>query len=413
MAQSHRPHRGMLSSAIQASGRHIIAALFEILVLLLASVLLWLRPLGMPAWLGPWGCVVALLATTSISAGDAASSIGDLASPLLFLLVAVPLAVTLDDLGVFTAIAARLDGGRHLAAGLWWFAAAVVVVFNLDAAVVLLTPLYIRIARRKGLNAEALAFQPALLACLASSALPVSNLTNLIAAERLGLSVGGFLTNLAVPSFLATAIGFVGWRMVFRVGPITDGVDDPVDGRALARGLPIIVFLLVGFTLGDVAGIPPWMVATAALGWSSALVGRVHSGAVPRAVVAIVSALSVLVAAAAPHLRMERLFDTSGHLGALGGVAAAAAMSNVANNLPVTMAASASLHHAAPVWPLLIGANIGSVFVITASLSTMLWRDVAAREGVHVTGARWTSVATRVGGPALIVATVALLFSPV
>ncbi|HEY5424337.1 MAG TPA: hypothetical protein VIK05_12735 [Ilumatobacteraceae bacterium] len=48
-------------------------------------------------------------------------------------------------------------------------AAAVTVVFNLDAAVVLLTPLYIRIARRHGYSPEMLAFQPALLACLASN----------------------------------------------------------------------------------------------------------------------------------------------------------------------------------------------------------------------------------------------------
>ena len=72
-------------------------------------------------------------------------------------------------------------------------AAAVTVVFNLDAAVVLLTPLYIRIARRHGYSPEMLAFQPALLACLASNPLPVSNLTNLIAAEHFDLGVGEFL----------------------------------------------------------------------------------------------------------------------------------------------------------------------------------------------------------------------------
>ncbi|MGI8755893.1 MAG: hypothetical protein ACR2MB_08545 [Acidimicrobiales bacterium] len=47
-------------------------------------------------------------------------------------------------------------------------AAAVVAVFNLDAAVVFLNPLYVRIARRQGLPSEALAFQPALLASLGS-----------------------------------------------------------------------------------------------------------------------------------------------------------------------------------------------------------------------------------------------------
>ena len=49
----------------------------------------------------------------------------------------------------------------------------VVALLNLDAAVVLLTPLAVRVARRAGLDPVAMAFQPALLACLASSALPV------------------------------------------------------------------------------------------------------------------------------------------------------------------------------------------------------------------------------------------------
>ena len=68
-----------------------------------------------------------------------------------------------------------------------------VAVLNLDAAVVLLTPLYVRVARRTGLDPVALAFQPVLLACLASSFLPVSNLTNLIAAHQADLGTSDFL----------------------------------------------------------------------------------------------------------------------------------------------------------------------------------------------------------------------------
>ncbi len=46
------------------------------------------------------------------------------------------------------SLAAIVDGGAHLVAGLWVLAAGVTIVFNLDASVVLLTPLYIRIAQR-------------------------------------------------------------------------------------------------------------------------------------------------------------------------------------------------------------------------------------------------------------------------
>ena len=78
-----------------------------------------------------------------------------------------------------------MGGGRHLRLGLWVLAAAVTVLINLDAAVVLLTPLYVRIAERHGEDPLALAFVPALMASLASTVLPVSKLTNLVVAGKL------------------------------------------------------------------------------------------------------------------------------------------------------------------------------------------------------------------------------------
>ena len=59
----------------------------------------------------------------------------------MFLLLAVPMALMLDEIGFFAAVAARIDHGRRLFLWLWIFAAAVTTLFNLDASVVLLTPL--------------------------------------------------------------------------------------------------------------------------------------------------------------------------------------------------------------------------------------------------------------------------------
>ena len=61
---------------------------------------------------------------------------------------------------------------------------------------------------------------------------------------------------------------------------------------------------------------------------------------------------------------------------------------------------------AAQAWPLLIGTNIGSVFLVTASLSGLLWRDTAERAGVTVSARRYASVGLRVGLPSLVIATV-------
>ena len=86
-------------------------------------------------------------------------------------------------------------------------AAATTAVLNLDASVVLLTPLYVHIARRVGLPAWYLGAQPLVLSFLASSFLAVSNLTNLIAVGRLGLGEGQFLLRLGPPSVVATHSG--------------------------------------------------------------------------------------------------------------------------------------------------------------------------------------------------------------
>ena len=102
-----------------------------------------LRPLVVLPALVAVGLVLGVVAP-----GDALASARPLAQPLAFLVLAVPLAVQLDRLGCFDATAERVAGGRRLRPWLWALAALVTTVFNLDAAIVLLTlPLALR-ARR-------------------------------------------------------------------------------------------------------------------------------------------------------------------------------------------------------------------------------------------------------------------------
>jgi Na+/H+ antiporter NhaD/arsenite permease-like protein len=112
---------------------------------------------------------------------------------------------------------------------MWLVSAVAVAVLNLDAAVVLCTPLAITVARRWGLDPVAMAFQPALLACLASSALPVSNLTNLIAIAEGRLDAGPLVLHLALPTVVAVVVGYAGWRAAFRgrrLHPLTPAVTE-------------------------------------------------------------------------------------------------------------------------------------------------------------------------------------------
>ena len=149
------------------------------------------------------------------------------------------------------------------AAGMWVVSAVAVAVLNLDAAVVLCTPLAITVARRWGLDPVAMAFQPALLACLASSALPVSNLTNLIAIAEGRIDAGSSCSAWPCPRVVAVVVGYAGWRVAFRrraLRPLPPAVDERPSPRALLIGAVVLVVLLVGFLPGRLSGIEPWMV---------------------------------------------------------------------------------------------------------------------------------------------------------
>ena len=135
------------------------------------------------------------------------------------------------------------------------------ILFNLDAAVVLLTPLYVRIAQRHGDDPLALAFIPALMASLASTVLPVSNLTNLVVAEQLDVGAGDFLVHAAPAALVAVVVGWFGHRRRFPAPLGIAGVVDAVDRHAIAIGVPVVVWLLIGFTVGERLGAPAWTIA--------------------------------------------------------------------------------------------------------------------------------------------------------
>ena len=150
-------------------------------------------PRRIPAWVVATVVAAVAVVTGIVPRSALDDALTNLGPPLAFLVLAVPLAVLLDELGFFATVAALVDAGPRLRLALWVLAGLVTVLFNLDAAVVLLTPLYVRIASRHGEDPVLLAFLPALLASLASSVLPVSNLTNLVVARRLDLGTTDFL----------------------------------------------------------------------------------------------------------------------------------------------------------------------------------------------------------------------------
>ncbi|HEU5152340.1 MAG TPA: ArsB/NhaD family transporter [Iamia sp.] len=357
------------------------------------------------------------VATGVVDGAPARAALGDLIEPLSFVALAVPLAVLLDAAGCFDAVARRLPA-RSTALGLWVLGAATVALVNLDAAVVLLTPVAIRAAARSGEDARALALQPALLASLSSSWLPVSNLTNLIAEEHERRGPVAFLAHLGLPSLVAVAVGFLLWRRAAPArrapAPLEPAPPEPApvdDTAALRLAVVVGAALLVGFTAGGAVGVPPWAVAAVVV---VALMVRARSvpvGAVPWASALVVGGLAVLAVAVAGRLDVAAVLGAGEGPGGLARIVAAGAVgANGANNLPAFLA---GLPHLPPGdgarWAWLLGVNMGPTVVVTGSLAGLLWVDVARRSGLAVGARDYARAGLLVGVPALAVATAVLV----
>lgn len=366
----------------------------------------------LPGWAVPSVLALVALATGVVPISVGRTAFHDLAPALAFLLVAVPLAVLLDHTGFFAAVAAMFDGGRHLFLALWLIAAGTTIVFNLDAAVVLLTPLFVRIAERRSLDPVAFGAIPAVLASLASSVLPVSNLTNLIVAGRLELTALDFLTHLALPSAVAIGVGGVlHRRLATHDGPGVR-VDEPVDRRALRIGVPVVIWLLLGFTLGDRLGVPAWVVAAIALVGLAVCVRDLPRHAVPFGAAALAAGLGVLAAGAASHLPVEELLAVDGARGEALTIGVFALGANAVNNLPALLLALPALDlHPDRVWAVLLGVNLGPTLWVTGALSTLLWQSTMRRLGHTVTATGYARIALRSGAPAMVAAVVAHLLA--
>jgi len=367
-------------------------------------------------WLVPVVLAGVAVAGGIASAAVAWDAVRPLLAPLAFVLLAVPMAVMLDRYGLFEELAQVVAGGRRYLGGLWVLAALVTALLNLDAAVVLLSPLYVRIAERREASRLALALQPALLSGLASSALPISNLTNLIAVGRLHLSTWGFVEHLGLPTAVASGVGWLAYRaslgrIVAAEAAIVErapelGREAPREparprSRTILVGGVFVIVVVAGFLVLPSFGGAPWEVAGA-----GDLVLAVLTRSVPWRVAPLDSAgtvlgLGVLASAAARHLPVAHLLHGSTPLDTLGVSALSAGVANAVNNLPAVLVALPGLGHGPSwgAWAVLLGTNVGPLLVPSGSLAVLLWLATVRRLGLEVHDRDYLRLGWRIGLP--------------
>jgi arsenical pump membrane protein len=339
-----------------------------------------------------------------------ADQLSSLWPALAFLLAGVPLAALLDRLGFFEAAAtfAGRRGHDMPVLGLWVLAGLTTVVLNLDTTVVLLTPLYLRLAQRARTDPVPLVAVPLLLASLASSLLPVSNLTTLIVTDRLHVGVGAVFAHLALPSLAATTAGWFAYRRRFPTRLETGVLNSP-DRYALIVGGIVVGALLAGFIVGPSFGIEPWTVAAAADVVLIGVVRVVPWRAVPLTTAAGVAVLAALTAVVVPSDALTALLGHANPVALTGIAAGAACMANIVNNLPALLLALDSVHRMSwGMWAWLLGVNTGAVLLPVGALANLLWFRIMRAEGLHIGLRRYATITVPVALPALAAAVITL-----
>ncbi len=369
------------------------------------------------------GAVAVML---GILSGGAALALGNRVWPILLFVVAITVVTELAaTAGLFTVIAERLAvWGRGRAWLLWIFVVVLATVstifLSLDTTAVLLTPVVVVLARHVGLPPLPFAFTTIWLANTASLLLPVSNLTNLLAADRLsGYSPLHFAALMAAAAAVAIVVPSVLVFLVYRrslLAGYQPAQRSAPDDRVLFWASAVVVAALLPAL---VSGVPVWIPA---LGAAVILTGFfavrrrevLRFGLLPWQLVLFACGLFLVVAAASALGLQAVLGSLAGggeslpELLRLAGLGATSA--NVANNLPAYLALEQTTGSPLRVAALLIGVNAGPLITPWASLATLLWAERLRGLEVEISWRRFVLLGLVVAPLTVVLSVLALYF---
>ncbi|MEF2976407.1 SLC13 family permease [Subtercola sp. YIM 133946] len=368
----------------------------------------WLTP-GR-AFVGLLVVVAAGLIVTGILPPSSAESLAERVGPVLGFVVAITMVTELAaDAGLFDVLSDRLAAwGRRRVWMLWLFVlvlATVSTIFlSLDTTAVLVTPVVVLLALNAGISPIPFAIATVWLANTASLLLPISNLTNLLAAtEMSGGSPAGFVAVVWAPALVGVVVPAVLLSLLFR-GRLRGSYEVPAPTEVRDRRLLVVAAIVVAVLLPLlVSGLPVWIPATAgATALVVAFVARrrfepLTWRMVPWSPLAIAAGLFVIVDAAQAHGLSTLVTAVAGSGTSFGSLLQLTGLgmlsANGINNLPAYLvlepaAAGSSVRLAA----LLIGVNLGPLITPWASLATLLWHQRVTALGVTVSWPRFIAV---------------------
>ncbi|MEW2138820.1 SLC13 family permease [Streptomyces sp. NPDC005409] len=370
-----------------------------------------------------------LCVATGLLPSEPAGDVMERIVPLLvFLATVIVLAELTGKAQVFDVVAtwmARAGRGNYvLLFGLCvLFASVTTITLNLDTTAVLLTPVMLALATRVGIAAVPLAMTTVWLANTASLLLPVSNLTNLLAADRVALAPSEMAATMWAPQVASIAVTMAClWGFYWRLGRRGElRYEPPSAPRPADRVLfRVSALACAGFLLAILlADVPLWTASmTAALIVLVAFAVRsretLRLSLVPWRLLVLVPGMFLVVETVNAHglhgILTTAMGSDNGVTGMLRSAAVGAGFSNALNNLPAYMAAEAAIpdgnHH--QLLAQLIGVNVGPVITPWASLATLLWFERCRWHGTRIELGRFLGTGVVLAVTGTLAATVAL-----
>jgi arsenical pump membrane protein len=399
--------------------------------------LILVRPRG---WSDGWWAAlgaVAMIALRLVTPDQALEVVWVSRNAILFLLALLLLSALLESSGFFewaALHASRRAGGngRRLFRNVFLLGALVTTVLSLDTTAVMLTPIVVVFVRRLRLPALPYVIATAFVANIASLMLPISNLTNLLFADAFHIPFGRFALRMVAPQLVAIVATYLLLRWCFRnelpsrfdAQSLAEPSSVVIDRRYFRVGAIVLVLVLVGYFVGPVVQVEPYVVAFGGafmLGLFGAwrrrvglrMFREVSWGLFPLVLglfVVVRGVENLGIVATASRLVSGTTGSSLGHVLIASGTAGAA--SNVMNNLPAALLARSALQAAdgadAGVFGALLGLDIGPTILPTGSLATLLVLGIARKKGVCVRGIDMIKVGWWVTPIVLLLASITL-----
>lgn len=384
-------------------------------------------------WVAAAGAAV-MLAFGWGTIGDVERAVVETAPILLFLLGMMVIAASADAAGIFEwaarlAIQSAGGSGWRLFVNLYLLGAIVTLLLSLDVTAIVLAPIICVALLRLQVDPRPFLVACAFVANTGSLALPMSNLTNMLVYELLGVGMTTFVRHLALPHLVALLVNLGIFRLLFR-GAIPSRVttalpDIPYPDRPFfLYALAVVGIVIVGLLVLGLLGSPLW--PPALLG-AVLLVGpglarrrlaiRSLAAGVSWSLTLFVVGLYAVVLAFQRALGVIDLswLRAESLLAMLALVLTVTLGVNLVNNIPMSLLTISLLQQIEPAvrevlaGAVLIGSNIGPNLTPYGSLATMLVLAEARRRGVYISFGAYLRVGLVTTPIVLLAATLVLV----